>query len=115
MCSVAHSCPVLCSSMDCSSPSGSPVQWNFPGKNSGVGCHFLLQGTTGDPPRVPVVKNLPPNAGDVGSIPGRGTKIAHAVEQLSPWGPSTEPTCCKLQSQCALESGRRSEKSHLLQ
>ena len=31
----------------------------------------------------PVVKNLP-NAGDVGSIPGPGTKIPHAVGQLSP-------------------------------
>ena len=32
----------------------------------------------------PVVKNLPSNAGDVGSIPGLGTKIPHAVRQLSP-------------------------------
>ena len=32
----------------------------------------------------PVVKNLPSNAGDVGSIPGLGTKIPHAVGQLSP-------------------------------
>ena len=31
-----------------------------------------------------MVKNLPSNAGDVGSIPGRGTKIPHAVGQLSP-------------------------------
>ena len=31
-----------------------------------------------------MVKNLPCNAGDVGSIPGLGTKIAHAVERLSP-------------------------------
>ena len=30
-----------------------------------------------------MVKNLPSNAGDVGSIPGRGTKIPHAVGQLS--------------------------------
>ena len=28
--------------MDCSSPGFSP--WNSPGKNTGVGCHFLLQG-----------------------------------------------------------------------
>ena len=32
----------------------------------------------------PVAKNLPCNAGDVGSIPGPGTKIPHAREQLSP-------------------------------
>ena len=38
----AQVCPSLCSSMDCSPP-GSTV-WDFPGKNTGVGCHFLLQG-----------------------------------------------------------------------
>ena len=32
----------------------------------------------------PVVKNLPSNAGDVGLIPGQGTKIPHAVGQLKP-------------------------------
>ena len=31
----------------------------------------------------PVVKNLPCNAGDVGLIPGLGTKIQHAAGQLS--------------------------------
>ena len=34
-------------------------------------------------PGGPVIKNLPCNAGDAGSIPGWGTKIPHAVEQLS--------------------------------
>ena len=29
--------------MDCSPPGLCP--WDFPGKNTGVGCHFLLQGT----------------------------------------------------------------------
>ena len=37
------SCPTLCDPMDCSLP-GSSCPWNFPGKNTGVGCHFLLQG-----------------------------------------------------------------------
>ena len=32
----------------------------------------------------PVVKKLPPNTGDVGSIPGWGTKIPHSRGQLSP-------------------------------
>ena len=40
-----------------------------------------------------MVKNPPANAGDVGSIPGWGTKIPHAVEQLSPWATTTEPKC----------------------
>ena len=30
-----------------------------------------------------MVKNPPNNTGDMGSIPGLGTKILHAVEQLS--------------------------------
>ena len=37
-----------------------------------------------DVPSVPVVKNPPYNAGDVGLIPGRGTRNPHAVGQLSP-------------------------------
>ena len=37
-----------------------------------------------------VVKNLPSNAGDVSSIPGQGTKISHAMGQLSPH--ALEPT-----------------------
>ena len=32
----------------------------------------------------PVVKNPPCSAGDTGLIPGQGTKIPHAMEQLSP-------------------------------
>ena len=72
--------------------------WNFPGKNTGVGCRFLLQGTfptqglnpallpldfflLTEPPVKPknfygtMVKNLPANADDLrdaGSIPGSG-------------------------------------------
>ena len=30
-----------------------------------------------------VVKNLPYNAGDVGSIPGQGTNISHAWDLIS--------------------------------
>ena len=38
-----QSCPTLCGPMDCSPP-GSSVQGNSPCKNTGVGCHALLQG-----------------------------------------------------------------------
>ena len=38
-----------------------------------------------------MVKNPPSNAGDAGSIPGRGTKIPHASGQLSPCTATTEP------------------------
>ena len=37
-----QSCPTLCDPIDGSSPS-SPRPWDSPGKNTGVGCHFLLQ------------------------------------------------------------------------
>ena len=34
-------CPTLCDPID-GSPPGSPPPWDSPGKNTGVGCHFLL-------------------------------------------------------------------------
>ena len=44
LCLVAQSCPTQsCDPMDCSPP-GSSVPGDFPGKNTGVGCHALLQG-----------------------------------------------------------------------
>ena len=43
MCLVTQSCPTLCNQMDCS-PAGSSVHGDSPGKNTGVGCHALLQG-----------------------------------------------------------------------
>ena len=42
VCSVTRLWPTLCDPVDCSPP-GSPP-WNFPGMNTAVGCHFLLQG-----------------------------------------------------------------------
>ena len=40
-----------------------------------------------------VVQNPPCNAGGVGSIPGRGTKIPRAMEQLSLFTPTRESMC----------------------
>ena len=40
---VTQSCPTLCESVDYS-PSRYSVHGNSPGKNTGVGCHALLQG-----------------------------------------------------------------------
>ena len=37
-----QSCQTLCDPRD-GSPPGSPRPWDSPGKNTGVGCHFLLQ------------------------------------------------------------------------
>ena len=40
---VAQLCPTLCNPTDCSPP-GSSVHGDSPSKNTGVGCHALLQG-----------------------------------------------------------------------
>ena len=37
-----QSCLTLCDPID-GSPPGTPSPWDSPGKNTGVGCHFLLQ------------------------------------------------------------------------
>ena len=56
----------------------------------------------------PVVKNLPCNSGDLNLIPGQGTKIPRAEEQLSPHVISTEHAttreskCCNGRS-CVLQ------------
>ena len=34
----------LCEPMDCTPPGSSLCPWDFPGKNTRAGCHFLLQG-----------------------------------------------------------------------
>ena len=39
----AQSCPNLCDPVNCNSP-GISWPWDCSGQNTGVGCHFLLQG-----------------------------------------------------------------------
>ena len=54
-CLVTQLHPTLCHPMDCSPP-GSSVLGDSPGKNTGVGCHALLQGifpTQGSNPGLP--------------------------------------------------------------
>ena len=48
-----------------------------------------------------MTKNPPCNAGDVGSVPGLGTRIAHAAEQLSLCAATTESM---RQTPCATRS-----------
>ena len=55
----------------------------------GLRCKKTLSGL----PWWSMVKNPPSNAGDAGSVPGRGTKIPHATGQLSLCVPTTEVTC----------------------
>ena len=38
-----QSCPTLCDPIDSRQPNRLPHPWDSPGKNTGVGCHFLLQ------------------------------------------------------------------------
>ena len=47
LCFVAQLCLTLCDPMDCG-PQGS-CPWDSPGKNTGVGCHALLQGNLPNP------------------------------------------------------------------
>ena len=50
---VAQSCPTLCDSME---PNRLLCPWDFPGKGTGVSCHFFLQGifpTQGSNPCLP--------------------------------------------------------------
>ena len=43
LCLVTQLCPTVCDPMDCSPP-GPSIHGDSPGKNTGVGCHVLLQG-----------------------------------------------------------------------
>ena len=57
---VAQSCLILCYRVDCSLP-GSSVHGDFTGKNTGVGCHALLQGifpTQGSNPGLPHCRQI---------------------------------------------------------
>jgi len=58
VCLVAQSCPTLCNPVDSSLP-GSSVHEDSPGKNTGLGCHALLQGNLPNPgiePRYPALQ-----------------------------------------------------------
>ena len=60
LCLIAQLCPTLCDPMDCSRP-GSSVHGDSLGKNTGVGCHALLQGifpTQGLNPGLPHCKQI---------------------------------------------------------
>ena len=71
-----------------------------------------------------MVENPSCNAGDAGSIPGRGTKIPHAEGQLSPCAATTEPTCSRARAPRLERSphaatrekpAHRNERSHMPQ
>ena len=43
---VAQSYLALCYPMNCMQPTGLLCLWDFPGKNTGVGCYFFLQASS---------------------------------------------------------------------
>ena len=61
--SATKSCPTLCNPMD-SIPPSSSVHEDSPGKNTGMGCHALLQGNLPNPG----IKPRKPNDTEVGSL-----------------------------------------------
>ena len=61
-----------------------------------------------------MVKNLPSSAGDAGSISGRGTKIPHAVGQLSPHAATTEHTGHSWREARELPRGARTPQQGIL-
>ena len=52
---------------------------------------FFKEKYSRDFPGGPVVKNPPSGAGNVGSIPGEGTRMLHSTGQLSLQATNTEP------------------------
>ena len=73
---------------------------------------------TGDFPGGPVAKNPPATAGDVGSIPGRGSKTPHAAGQLSLchnyWAQVLEPSG-HVERSCQLQPPPEAAKNKYLQ
>ena len=65
-----------------------------------------------------MVKNLPYNAGDSDSVPGRGTKIPHASSQLSQHTATIESKCSRtgaLQQEKPTHHILQLEKARMLQ
>ena len=108
---VTESCPTLCDPMDCSSP-GSSVHGVSPGKNTGVGCHALLQG-------------IFPTQGSNSGLPHCRQILYYlshqGITQINLSSGEQSPSWCSLWSQCrsqgspqctCLSLGCRNEKPH---
>ena len=57
--------------------------WNFPGKNSGMGCHFLLQGIFLDPGIEPASLASPVSAGGFKSEIRESTPYSNLCEGVN--------------------------------
>ena len=73
MCLAAQSCATLCNPMD-NSPPGSSGHGDSPGKNTGVGCHALLQGIFSPQGWIP---GLPPCRWILSGLSHEGVIWAH--------------------------------------
>ena len=85
MCLVAQSCLTLCCPMDCSQP-GSSVHGDFPGKNTGMGCHALLQGifpTQGSNPGLPQCRQILYSLSHLNSMVYKHNIVFHTPS--TPW------------------------------
>ena len=71
LCLVAQSCPILCNPMG---PPGLSVHGDPPGKNTGVGCHAILQD---DKPRQLIKKQRPYFADKCPSSQSYGFSSSH--------------------------------------
>ena len=82
----AQSCPILRDSMDCSLP-GSSVHGIFLARNTGVGCHFLLRGSS-----------QPRNQICISCIAGRFFTTGKISVYQESFSPSTQCSQCRLQT-----------------
>ena len=86
-CSVSRSCPTLCNPVDCRQPESS-VHGILQGENTGVSCHFLLQGiflTQGSNPCLPQwqADSLP-----LGACSEHVRWVSDAIQPSHPLSPS---------------------------
>ena len=84
---VTQSCPTLCDPMDWMKPVRLFCPWDFPGKNTGVGCHFLLQGHLPDPGTEPASPALQADSllsEPSGKLPCLGRLFLNSIQAYSP-------------------------------
>ena len=82
---ITQLCPTLHHPVDCSLPVSS-VHGIFPGKSTGVGCHFLLQGifpTQGSNPGLPYCRQK------LYCLSHQGSRCVHALGLYQKWNPQT--------------------------
>ena len=87
LCLATQSYPTLWDPVDCSPP-GSSVLGDFPGKNTGVGCHALLEGifpTQGKNPGLPYCRQILYHLRHQGS-PGHCETVIILPITLWKWG-----------------------------